>query len=213
MTTPPDRFYFTLGSCSLASLAAMEAAAHPYEPVRLAMSDAGAGDAGFSDLSPLRQVPVLQTAGGPIRETGAILTHLDQAHPAAGLWPRDPAERVPAMRWLGFLGGTLHPAFRLVWRPLRWVGEDAAAQAALRGQAGAYLRRVVAAADAELGGRTSVLAGPSALDFYLHVFTRWLSQGGQPLPPALARHHDAVAALPAMRRAVAVEADTPELAA
>jgi glutathione S-transferase len=160
----------------------------------------------------LRQVPVLETAQGPIRETGAILLHLAQRHPHASLWPSDPHEGVLAMRWLGFLGGALHPAFRLVWRPLRWVGDDAAAQAALRAHAGAYLARVVGAADAQLGGRDWVLAGPSALDFYLHVFTRWWRLSGQPLPDGLARHHARVSVLPAMVRALTREADTPEQA-
>lgn len=209
MTAAPDTFYFTLGSCSLASLAALEEAGHAYAPRKLAMGLDGAGDEAYAAISPLRQVPALATATGVIRETGAILTWLDTRHPGARLLPSDAAQRVAALRWIGFLGGTLQPTFRLVWRPARWVGADEPAQAALRTHAGAYLRRVIEVAAAELAGPWA-LAERSAVDFYLHVFTRWMALSGIPAPEALQRHHLAVAALPSMQRAVAIESSEPE---
>ncbi len=208
MTSPQDTLYFTLGSCALASLAALEETGRPYRPARLEMHPDGAGDEGFALLSPMRQVPVLLTPAGPLWETGAILTHLHGLHPEAGLLPTAGPDVVAAQRWLGFLGGAVHPAFRPLWRPARLVGEDSAAQDAVRSHAGAYLRRVVGALAGEMLDREWVLTERSALDFYLHVFTRWLSRGGA-VPEPLARHHARVAAVPAMARALAVEAETP----
>lgn len=209
MTQPKDTLYFTLGSCALASLATLEETGHPYRAVRLEMHPDGAGDEAFARLSPLRQVPVLLTQAGPVRETGAVFAHLNDLYPDCRLLPVTGPEAVAAQRWLGFLAGAVHPAFRPVWRPTRWVGDDVAAQEVLRIHAGGYLRRVVGALAGEMVGRQWALQERSAIDFYLHVFTRWLSKGGATIPPPLADHHARTAALPAMQRALAVEAETP----
>jgi glutathione S-transferase len=204
-----DTLYFTSGSCALASLAALEQTQRPYRAVRLEMRAEGAGDENFSALSPLRQVPVLVTSSGPLRETAAIFTYLSSLHPDAALLPSSGPDMVPAQRWLGFLGGTVHAAFRPLARPARFAGPELAIQAVVRDQGAAYLRRVVGALAGEMLGRRWVLSERSALDFYLHVFTRWLSEGESALPEPLARHHALVAALPAMTRAVAAEAQAP----
>lgn len=209
MTNSQDTLYFTLGSCSLASLAALEETGRPYRVARLEMHPDGAGDEAFARLSPLRQVPVLQTASGPIRETAAIFTHLHQLHPEAGLLPSAESDVVAAQRWLGFFAGTVHPAFRTLAKPARFAGADVGTQSLVREHATAYLRRVIEALAGEMGDRAWVLTERSALDFYLHVFTGWLSRGDRALPEPLARHHARVATLPAMARAVAVQAEAP----
>lgn len=201
--------YFAQGSCALASLAALEQIGLPYVARRLEMGPAGAGGEDFGQLSPLQQVPVLRTDAGIVRETGAILATLAHAHPEAGLLPADHAGQVAAMQWLGFLGGTVHPVYRLLWLPQRWVGEDAAAQAALRQHTPRYLMRVLGALAGQLAGREWVLAERSGLDFYLHVFTRWSLAAKVPLPEVLMQHHARVAALPAMQRALERERTEP----
>lgn len=208
MTPPDDTLYFTPGSCALATLAALEETGHPYRAVCLSMGPDGAGDEAFARLSPLRQVPVLLTPGGPVRETAAVFAHLGQRHPQSAILPAGGDEAVLAQRWLGFLAGSVHPAFRPLWRSARWVGADPAAQQVLRAHAGAYLGRVAGALAEDLRGRDWALAKRSAIDFYIHVFTRWLGKVGGELPEALAAHHARTAALPAMQRAVAVEAET-----
>lgn len=205
----PDVFYYAQHTCALASLAALEEAKHAYRAERLAMGPGGAGDESFAAISPLRQVPVLQTATGVIRETGAILTYLADSYPDAAILPVAGRERVEAIQWIGFLGGTLHPVFRLLWRPARWVGDGETAQMALRSATMLYLVRAMDAASTSLGTREWVLGSQrSAIDFYLHVFTRWMGLTQRSLADNLAAHHARVAALPAMERAVAVMAES-----
>lgn len=194
--------YFAQGSCALASLAALEEVGRPFTAKRLEMGPNGAGGDDFAQLSPLQQVPVLQTPTRVVRETGAILTLLAHEHPQARLLPADAEGQILAMQWLGFLGGTVHPVFRLLWRPSRWVGDDEAAQAALRAHTPRYLMRVLKAVATQLQDREWVLAERSGIDFYLHVFTRWGFAAKLPLPEELMKHHARVAALPAMQRAL-----------
>lgn len=169
----------------------------------------GAGESTYAALSPLRQVPVLLTEDGPIRETGAILFYLDRLHSEIGLLPKDPKGRELAVRWLGFLGGTLHPTFRLLWRPSRYVGNDTAAQRALRASTVNYLAKAWEAVASDLGTSAWALSSESAIDYYLHVFTRWTLGAQLSLPEALRKHHERLAAAPAMVRAVSIEASTP----
>jgi glutathione S-transferase len=204
-----DDLYFSMGSCALASIATCESAGHPYNAVRLEMGPNGAGEGTYATLSPLRQVPVLLTKDGPIRETGAILFYLDRLYPEVGLLPKDLEGRELAIRWLGFLGGTLHPTFRLLWRPSRYVGDDAAAQTAVRVNTVNYLAKAWEAVASDLGTSAWALGSESAIDYYLHVFTRWAIGARLSLPEALRKHHERVAAVPAMVRAVSIEASHP----
>lgn len=201
--------YFAQGSCALASLAALEEVGRPFKAKRLEMGPNGAGGDDFAHISPLQQVPVLRTQTRVVRETGAILTLLAREHPQARLLPVDSEEHVAAMQWLGFLGGTVHPVFRLLWRPSRWVGDDEVAQAALRAHTPRYLMRVLTAVATQLQDRDWVLKERSGLDLYLHVFTRWSLGAKLPLPEQLMKHHGRVAALPAMQRAVERERTEP----
>lgn len=203
-----DILYYTPLSCAVAVMAALEACGHPYQAHRLVMSPDGAGDEAFSQLSPLRQVPVLQSGGLMVRETGAILDYLVERHPEANLLPGDPEGRRAALEWIGLLGGTVHPVFRLMFRPARWVGGSPDAQAALRLNAAVYLRRIFADLDRRLTGRDWPLGERSAIDFYLFAFTRWAGLHQLTLGPALAGFHARVQTLPALQRALALEKST-----
>jgi glutathione S-transferase len=201
MNDPSLKLYFSPLSCALASMAALEAADLRYEAVAVSMSPDGAGDAAFRALNPRRQVPVLVADGRVLRETGAIFRFLHQLRPQAGLLPETQHDAVRVAEWIGHLGGSVHPAFRLILRPERWVGEAVEAQAALRTETRKHLEWLLAGLEAELAGRW-VLETPSAVDFYLFVFTRWAGMGRFVLPDRLAAHNARVAALPTMARAL-----------
>lgn len=201
-----DKFYFTRFSCSIASLALLIECQHPIEPVRLEMTAEGAGDEGFAAVSPLRQVPILQAGSTVVRETGAIFEYLALRHERSDCFARSADERVAALQWIGFLGGTVHPLFRMLFRPERFVGDEDQDQKKARLRTERYLRRVLSVIETQLAERGWVLGRRTAVDFYLFVFTRWLGLLRSPLGPALNDFHDRVAALPAMRSAIAIEA-------
>lgn len=206
MSNSVPRLFFAPKSCAIASLAALETIGAPFVSAAVTMAPDGAGDAAFRRLNPRRQVPVLEIDGRIVRETGAILHTLDARHPEARLLPPDPPARAAALEWLGHLGGSVHPAFRLLFRPSRFVGEDPQAQSALRAATRAELSRLFLALADDLAERQWLLGDRSALDFYLFVFMRWAELISLEVAPNLRAHHDRVADLPAMRRALEREA-------
>ena len=196
--------YFSKNSCAIASIAALEEAELRFNAVAVGMSPDGAGDDAFRRLNPRRQVPVLTVGERIFRENGAIFRYLDGLRPQAGLLPIDPDEQIRASEWIGYLGGTVHPAFRLLFRPQRFVGLAAEAQHALRIETRSHVQRLLDDLDAELIGDW-VLRQRSALDFYLFVFTRWAGLIKASLPNGLAAHRARVVDLPAMTRALVRE--------
>jgi glutathione S-transferase len=206
-----DVIFYGDHSCAIASIAALEETGQPFRAVRVPMHPEGAGESSFAHLNPRRQVPVFRTGERVVRETGAILTFLDHRHPDKGLLPADAALRVTAAEWLGYLGGTVHPAFRLLFRPERFVGVSEAARNDLRKTTLALIKRVLEQLDHDLGDRSWVLGPRSALDFYLFVFSRWAPLVGVPIGDALAGHHHRVKELPAMARALQRETAGAEI--
>ncbi|MBW8812664.1 MAG: glutathione S-transferase family protein [Caulobacterales bacterium] len=206
MSNPVPTLFFAPKSCAIASLGALEAVGAPFSAAPVTMAPDGAGDAPFRRLNPRRQVPVLEIDGRIVRETGAILQALDARHPEARLLPSGPSARIAALEWLGHLGGSVHPAFRLIFRPARFVGEDPQAQSALRAATREELSRLFSGLANDLAERDWLLGEWSALDFYLFVFERWAGLISLDVAPNLRAHHDRVAALPAMCRALEREA-------
>jgi|GEM_PF-2347830 len=196
--------YFSKNSCAIASMAALEEAQLRFDAMPVEMSPDGAGDEGFRRLNPRRQVPVLTAGERIVRENGAIFRYLDGLRPQAGLLPIDSDEQIRAAEWLGYLGGTVHPAFRLLFRPQRFVGLAADAQLALRTETRSHVQKLLDDLDAELTGDW-VLRQRSAIDFYLFVFTRWASLIKAPLANRLVAHRARVVELPAMARALVRE--------
>jgi glutathione S-transferase len=200
-----DKFYFTKFSCSVASLALLIECQHAFEPVRLQMTAEGAGDQSFAALSPLRQVPVLHAGTTVVRETGAIFEYLSLQHKGLECFARTADERIAALHRIGFLGGTLHPLFRLLFRPDRFVGNEDQDQKSARAQTEQYLHRVLMVIESHLAQGDWVLDRKTAIDFYLFVFTRWAELLRIPLSTALKSFHHRVEALSAMQSALAIE--------
>lgn len=197
--------YFAPGSCSIAAMCALEHCELAYDAVLVPMSPDGAGDEAFISLNPRRQVPVLVLDGDVVRETPAILAALDARHPEAGLLPPAGRQRILALEWLSHLGGTIHPAFRPLFRPHRFVGDDEDAGAILHARTLEMVGALFAQLERDLGSREWLLSNLTSADFYLFVFGRWMKHFGAPLGRAVLDHHERVAALPPMQRALARE--------
>ena len=68
----------------------------------------------FQQLNPFGTVPVLEDGETVVPETGAILLHVAERFPDAGLLPRGGPDRAQALRWL-FHAAALHADF-MTWR-------------------------------------------------------------------------------------------------
>lgn len=108
------RLHYFPGTCALASMATLELAGAPYEPV---FQDLMADRSPILALSPLGKLPILETDDGIITDTIAIIYWLSQLYPEAGLLAPDPAGLTAALSKMAWLGSHLHIVRRRYSRP------------------------------------------------------------------------------------------------
>lgn len=164
------RLHYAPDNASLVIRLVLEDLGAPYQTVLVDRRARAQKSPAYLALNPNGLIPVLETDGGPIFETGAILLWLADRHGGAPA-PGD-AARGDFLKWLFFLSGTLHPALRMTFYPDQYAGEDAAAQGALRA---AMQTRVAEALDI-LETRAAPVFGadhPTLLDPYLACLMRW----------------------------------------
>jgi glutathione S-transferase/GST-like protein len=197
------RLYGAKGSGSLAVEALLEELGLACETVRLE-TDAGAHlQADYLRIDPYGRVPALELPDGSVlTESAAILLHLCDCHPAAGLLPEPGTpSRAQAYRWLLFLAAEVYQSHLRYYHAERYTtdptGEPAVRTAAVQGL------------DAQLALIGGILApfvlGErfSAVDPYLAMLVQWQPHRNDLLGrvPALQRHRDLVLARPATARA------------
>ena len=197
------QLYQITGSSSFAARAALEEAGADYEVVDV--HPRNRDDApGFAEVNPLRRVPALRDGDVAVYETGAVLLHIADRFPDAGLIPPlGDARRPDVYRWVTWCANTLHGA----WWPLmapRFISTDESAAAGIRerglsamAQHGAYLDEQLSGREWCLGDRFTVA------DVYLYMLVGWQSfvddvqVGGDPVQD----HFRRVGARPAIARA------------
>ena len=135
----------------------------------------------YMKLNPAGVVPTLVLDGQVLNEAAAIVMHLADTHPAAGLAPAlATTERARYYQWMFFCANTLQPAFRAWWYPSEPAGEAniEAAKASARTRIEAGFERV----DAHLAANGPYLLGEhiSAADFMFTMLMRW--SRGMPKP-------------------------------
>ena len=200
-----DTFYFRPFRCSLVAHGLLHELDHPHRAVPLGGDARGAGDVAYAAISPLRTVPALVTEAGPLFQSAAILLHLAERHGRDDLLPRDPARRASALSWLSFVTSDVHPSFRTLFTPERYVDGDEA-RATLRERSVARLSGQLAVLDAALAGR-AFLGGDelSLADGYLLVFSLWCRNLRVPVPARVAEVAATIAARPGFARALEIE--------
>jgi glutathione S-transferase len=156
-------------------------------------------------VTPLRRVPALRDGAVTVYETSAVLQYVAERFPAAGLAP-PPGDllRGRYLRWLAWLGNTLHSA----WQPLslpRSLSDDPAAHASIGHKGREKLAAIGAYLESELSGNTWCLEDSySVADIYLYMLVGWQSyvEGGYTLGgAALQAHYERVGARPAIAHA------------
>jgi len=128
--------YGSQGSGSAIVEAALELAGAPYRIVDAASWDASSDLEALRAVNPLLQIPALVLPdGGVMTESAAILIHLAEAHPRAGLLPADAAARAQAIRGLVYVAANCYPAVGIIDYPDRWCADcdEATAERIRRG--------------------------------------------------------------------------------
>jgi glutathione S-transferase len=171
------KLYYLPGACSLADHIVLEWIGQPYEAHRVARDELGSPE--YLRVNPAGVVPALQEADGwVLTENAAILNYLADKYPQAGLGGDGSARgRAEVNRWLAYINSDLHPAFRPVFRPERFIDGEAA-QESLRNTAIVKLRRYYERLDAQLAGREWLTGTRSFADPYLFVVLNWAKGKG-----------------------------------
>ena len=146
-------------------------------PHELIPVDLAAGEhkqAAYLKINPNGVVPTLLIDGEPMSEAAALVLHLADRHPEAGLAPAvGSRERGAYYQWLLFLANTLQPAFRFWFYAQEAAGEahTEAAKAKAREKIEAAWQRI----DDQLAAKGPFLLGErlSAADFHLTMLMRW----------------------------------------
>jgi glutathione S-transferase len=106
----------------------------------------------------------------------AILCYLAERHPEARLFGDGTARsRAEVMRWLGFLNSDLHPAFKPIFVPHRFLADPARA-AEIADTARKNVRKYLGILDTQLENREWITGERSLADPYLLVMLRWASK-------------------------------------
>lgn len=159
-------------------------------------------------LNPNGVVPTLLIDGVPVYEAAALVLHLADAHPQAGLAPAlGSLERARYYQWILHLAHAVQPPFRAWWYPAEPAGEEHVDLIRARVQ-----QRIEAAwdrIDAHLAGSGPYLLGKtlSAADFYLAMLMRWSRNMPRPATewPTLRALAERMKARPSFRRLYEVE--------
>ncbi|MGZ3377543.1 MAG: glutathione S-transferase family protein [Phenylobacterium sp.] len=199
------KLFHAWGSCSLASLIALEESGADYE---LVVMDTKAGDqrtAEYAKINPKARVPSLVTNQGVLTETPAILAWIAQAWPAARLAPTDPWAFAQAQAFNSYLCSTVHVAHAHKHRGYRWT-DDVAAHAAMTA---AVPKNEIACfrliEDEMFKGPWVLGEAFSICDAYLYTLFGWLPGDGVDVSqfPAILDHSERMAARPAVRKVLA----------
>ncbi|RVU49623.1 glutathione S-transferase family protein [Rubrivivax rivuli] len=168
--------------------------------------------AAYLRLNPNGLIPVLVDGDLVLYETAAILLHLADTHPAAGLAPAlGSAERGHFYKWMFWASNTLQ-SLLMHYYPERMVAEGNAAGAAeVKAAAEARVGPCLAQIDAHLaaaGGPWFMGAGYSALDPFVFMLCRW-TRGFASRPardyPNIGPYLQRMLARPAVQAAIAEE--------
>lgn len=136
--------------------------------------ESGRRPTAYLSLNPLGQVPTLEDGDLILTEAAAIILHLADHFPDAGLGaPVGTRARSELYRWLSYLSTTVQNTYMRWFYPERFTTAPHDA-AAIRASAEAELRRHIEWIDGELADRSWLVGeGRTGADMYLFMLTRW----------------------------------------
>ncbi|TBR39868.1 MULTISPECIES: glutathione S-transferase N-terminal domain-containing protein [Dyella] len=169
------KLYYLPGACSLADHIVLEWTGAPYEAHAVPRDQLKTE---YLKINPLGVVPALvEDDGWVLTENVAILGYLAEKYPQAELAGTDMRSRADVMRWLGFLNSDIHPAFKPIFGPARFIADESQ-HAELIDNARARLRDMFGRVNEQLKGGDWITGKRSIADPYLFVVLRWAKGKG-----------------------------------
>jgi glutathione S-transferase len=210
MSNGAYKLYGRANAGSLAVQIALEEIGAPYDLIWVGTTAAELE--ALRRINPAGKVPALVLADGtPVFESAAILIHLANAHPTAGLAPvAGSTAHARFLQWMLFLSSNVYEAVLRSYYPERYSTAGTAAAAQIKAQAvDDYARQL------ELihGALSPYVLGErlSAADPYLHMLASWYPGDATALSvrlPKLAQHAELLRRRPATRKAERDHADS-----
>jgi glutathione S-transferase len=202
------KLFHAWGSCSLASLIALEEAGADYELAVMSTREGDQRRPEYLAINPRGRVPALVTDRGVLTENLAILAWIAQTYPAARLMPSDPWAFAQAQAFNSYLASTLHVAHAHRHRGYRWADEESSF-ADMRRKVSANMAEGFRAIEAQMAQGPWVMGESyTVCDGYLFALAGWMEEDG--LDPAdfpkIRDHRERVAARPAVQRVLAKKA-------
>lgn len=209
--------YYFPGNASAAPHMLLEEIGADYELV-LVDKKVGAQKApGYLKLNPTGRIPVLVDEGQAIFESAAIIMHLVDQHPQAGMAPaHGTPRRALFYQWMVFLTNSLQETQMLWFYPERLVGEDEAAAEKIKAAAVQRIGDYLDIIEEHLARNGPYFLGEqiSAADLYLTMLARWGRVMSNPPRSRLgiAGLLDLTTSRPAVKRSYEQEGITGEIA-
>jgi glutathione S-transferase len=207
------QLHYAPGNASMTPHMLLEELGVPFELKRVDREHGAHKSAEYLKLNPNGLIPVLVDGDLVLYETAAIVLHLVDTHPAAGLAPAVPgsAERAQFYKWLVWLSASLQPQFSIYFYTERYVAPGNAAGAAeVKALTNERIEKLIDQIDAQLASR----GGPwllgerfSALDLYACMLCRWTRSARRPARtlPNVGPYLQRVLERPAVQRVFANE--------
>jgi glutathione S-transferase len=202
------KLHYMPGRAAMAPHAALAEARADYTLVEVEEDESGRRPSAYYALNHWGQVPTLEDGDFVLTESSAIMLHLADRFPDAGLGaPAGTVARSELYRWLAYLATTVQQTHLRWFYPERYTTDPDGADA-VGASAGSELRRHLEWIESELATRPWIAGEErSGADIYLFMITCW-GRYHEPTawePPNLRAHFDRLLALPGVRRMMAEE--------
>ena len=165
------KLYSSPGACSTADHIALEWTGGKFE-VEVITREQRQTPA-YLAINPSGQVPTLVDGDLVLTQNAAILGYIADTWPSAHLaGDGSPRQRAEANRWLAFVNSDLHPAFKPIFGPARYIADEGQFES-VKAQARKNVRALLERANAQLAGKQWLAGFRSYADPYLYITLRW----------------------------------------
>lgn len=170
------KLYTKPGACSTAVHIALQWTGQPFEVEIL--DGATMKAPGFLAINPAGAVPAIVDGDFVLTQNAAIMGYIADTRPQAGLaGDGSPRQRAEATRWLAFVNSDLHPAFKPLFGPARYIGDDAQHDA-VKAAARSLVRGLLESADKRLADHEWLAGFRSFADPYFYMTVNWAAHTG-----------------------------------
>ena len=165
------KLYTKPGACSTADHIALQWTGQPFA-LEILDKDTMKAPA-YLAINPTGAVPAIVDGDFVLTQNAAIMGYIADTYPEAGLAGDGSArQRGEAARWLAYVNSDVHPAFKPLFGPGNFIGEEAQYDA-VKDAARKRVRAVFEIADRQLAGKQWIAGFRSFADPYLYITLRW----------------------------------------